>query len=419
MARWTGGMDEEGPGPYVLVGRYQLLERLGEGGMGVVWRCFDLDLEEPVAVKFLREDYASDDRLRARFRREVKLARRVTHPNVARVFEFGKTESLHFLTMEFVPGESLLALLARERALPPARVVALASSLCRGLAAAHAAGVVHGDIKPGNVLIDPQRGAVLTDFGIARARSEVLRGDEQLGGTPMYMPPEQLLNEAMAPQNDIYAVGVLLFEALTGQVPWPSDDAATLIACKLSGEPDLKALAPGLPVAWAALIADCLRTDPGRRPADGRALLGRLIALREAATPVGIPSASAYLPSAPLNTGDGPRWLEVVPFAALDEPGSRDGAWATGDLVDARSAARSRPGGPAHPQVTQLRGSRRAVLDARIVGAAIVAPRSAVRLRQPRTARHDLGADLAARLVELKLDAPGSPTQVEAPLTRP
>jgi len=414
MARMVGGLVGR-----VLVGRYQLLERIGEGGMGVVWRCFDLDLEEPVALKFLREDYASDDHLRASFRREVKLARRVTHPNVARVYEFGKTADFHFLTMEFVPGESLSTLLTREGRLPPAQVLALAFSLCRGLAAAHAAGVVHGDIKPGNVLVAPGRGAVLTDFGIARALSEVLSG-ESLGGTPLYMPPEQFLNEAMAPQNDVYAVGVLLFEALTGQVPWPSEEPAELAAHKLAGEPDVRRLAPGLPAAWSELIADCLHSDPARRPADGRAMLARLAALRGALAPVAIPASSAYPVSSPLATSDAPRWVEVVPFAAAGAPGS-DGAWVTSDLVDAltqvrglRVVAKSERGA-AHPQALQIHGEVRAA-DGEVIVAAEIGgpgqPRARVELHQPHTQLHNLGADLANRIVAAL--APGGPRPAQA-----
>ncbi len=408
MAGMVGGSleREEMALSAVLVGRYQLLERIGEGGMGVVWRCFDLDLEEPVAIKFLRQDYAADDHLRASFRREVKLARRVTHPNVARVYEFGKTEDFYFLTMEFVPGEPLSSLLSREGRLPPSRVADLVVSLCRGLAAAHAAGVVHGDIKPSNVLIAPERGAVLTDFGIARALSEVPSG-ESLGGTPLYMPPEQLLNEAMAPQNDIYAVGVLLFEALTGQVPWPSEDPASLTAYKLAGEPDVRRLAPGLPASWAELIIDCLRSDPARRPANGRAMLTRLAALRGAFPTVALPASSAYPLPSPLATSDAPRWVEVLPFVAAGEP-LGDGAWVTRDLVDAltqvrglRVAVRSERGVP-HPQALQLHGSLRSADDEVIVAAEIAAPgqpTARIELRQPHTELHNLGFDLAARLV--------------------
>jgi tetratricopeptide (TPR) repeat protein len=425
MARMVGGAGGDGtPEPaisYVLIGRYQLLARIGEGGMGVVWRCFDLDLEEPVAIKFLREEYAADERLRACFRREVKLARRVTHPNVARVFEFGRAGEQHFLTMEYVPGESLQATLEREFRLSHARLGSLAFSLCRGLAAAHAAGVVHGDIKPGNILVAPGRGAVLTDFGIARALSEGLERGESLGGTPLYMPPEQLLNEAMTPQNDVYAVGVLLFQALTGRLPWPAPDEETLVDHKLAGEPDVQALAPGLAAPWAALIADCLRTEPARRPADARALLARLAEIRDAGPTEETTGVSGYPAPPPLATGDGPQWVEVLPLAVAAAQDGVGGAWATSDLVSAltrvrglRVVAAADRAAP-RPHVTRIRGSMVATPEGVLVAGEVTPPHGPAlpfSIHQRHTALHNLGADLAARIVAA---LPGGLSSAEIP----
>jgi len=262
--------------PEVLAGRYKLLERIGEGGMGVVWRGYDLDLEEVVAIKFLREDLAGDVSGRVCFRREAKLARLVTHPNVARVYEFGNDRGLYYLTMEYIPGQSLHSVLTRKYSLSPRQVHRCALGLCRGLAAAHAAGIVHGDIKPSNILLSTRRGAVLTDFGIARAVSEVLGKGETVGGTPLYMAPEQILGGVLALQSDIYAAGVVLFECLTGELPWPEVDLAVLLAAKCGPEPDLRARAPGLSDGWYHLISSCLRKDPAQRPANGRVLLAGL-----------------------------------------------------------------------------------------------------------------------------------------------
>jgi serine/threonine-protein kinase len=272
------------PAPSFLVAdRYRLLERIGEGGMGIVWRTMDLDLEEVVAIKFLREDMATDPRLLALFRREIKFARRVTHRNVARVFEFGHTDGLYYLTMEFIAGESLQARLNRSGPRPSMWVLDLGASLCRGLAAALAVGVVHGDIKPGNILLTPGRGAVITDFGIARALSEPLAAEEAIGGTPHYMAPEQIRRGQLTPASDVYAVGVVLFEALTARSPWPSCDPGVLLELKAEGyEPDLRYLAPTLQGDWLTLLSECLGTDPSRRPRDVRALLLRLAGIRSA-----------------------------------------------------------------------------------------------------------------------------------------
>jgi serine/threonine-protein kinase len=249
--------------------------------MGVVWRAQDLDLDEIVAVKFLREDLAIDPRLVAGFRREIRLARRVTHRNVARVFEFGHIDELYFLTMEFIAGESLQANLQRCGPRPSLWVLELGAGLCRGLAAALAVGVVHGDIKPGNILMSPGRGAVITDFGIARALSEPLAREECLAGTPCYMAPEQALDGQLIPASDVYAVALVLFEALTGLSPWPTHEAPALLELKASGyEPALARIAPTLRREWLELLTACLRAEPGDRPRDVRALLLRLAALR-------------------------------------------------------------------------------------------------------------------------------------------
>lgn len=266
---------------FVLGGRYRLLERIGEGGMGIVWRGLDLDLDEVVAIKFMREEMAKDQRLRGYFLREIKFARRVTHRNVARVFEFGHTDGLYYLTMEFIAGESLYARLSRSGQRPPMWVLDLASGLCRGLAAALAVGVVHGDIKPANIMLAPSRGGVITDFGIARALNEPLTGEECMSGTPLYMAPEQILTGLIMPQSDVYSLGVVLFEALTGRSPWLTCDVGTLLDLKAHGhEPALGAIAPELPRVWLDLLSDCMRAELRHRPRDVRALLLRLAALR-------------------------------------------------------------------------------------------------------------------------------------------
>ncbi|MBK9754612.1 MAG: protein kinase [Nannocystis sp.] len=399
--------------PPVVAGRYQVHERIGEGGMGIVCTALDLDLEEIVAVKFLRSDLADDDSLRTRFRREVKLARRVTHPNVARVFEFGRDGALCFLTMEYVPGESLQALLQREGPLTPPRVLGLAVGLCEGLAAAHAAGVVHGDIKPANILVAPERGAVLTDFGIAQALSDAGRQESGTTGTPFYMAPEQARGESMTPRTDVYSVGVVLFELLTCVSPWQDNDAVGLLQGKRRGhEPDLTRVAPELAPEWAQLIGDCLRSDPAARPEDARALLIRLAAMRGsslAPTQGGPATADAR---APLAVGDGPRWIEVTALTA--QPGAAtELAWVTADLVAAlgecrglrvATASGERQAGTTRPlRIVRVEGELRPAADGLTVALRILDdtspnPIAELELSQARADLHNLGAELASRI---------------------
>ena len=377
--------------------------------MGVVWRSFDLELEEEVAIKFLREDFGRDEKLRALFRREVKLARRVTHPNVARVFELGREGDLYFLTMEYIAGESLHEQLAWLGPMPARRVPGFAVSLCRGLAAAHAAGVVHGDIKPGNIMLDPVRGAVLTDFGIARALSEAAGDEQDSSGTPLYMPPERIAGDEFSLASDVYAVGVVLFEALTGKAPWTEVELDELMHAKcLRGELDLQRIAPELAPAWLGLIGDCLRFAPGERPVDAAALLQRLTDLH-ATEVLAAPMRPA---SAPVATGNGATWVRVAPGRGAGHGGAGEPApgWLTGDMVQALTRVRGlrvatgdegEAAGPA-TALRQVRCETHATTDGVRVSLHIEGgegPDVAVELEQPATALHNLGGELAARIV--------------------
>jgi serine/threonine-protein kinase len=189
--------------------------------MGTVYQARDKLVGDVVALKTLElGKYASPDALE-RFSREVRLARRITPPHVARMHDLGTHEGHAFLTMEYVEGEELRALLARERTLPAARAAHIALAVCEGLAAAHSAGVVHRDLKPANVLVEAGGRVVLTDFGIARAVvGEVMAQTQDVVGTPLYMAPEQVSGEPVDARADLYAVGLLLFEMLTGRVPF-------------------------------------------------------------------------------------------------------------------------------------------------------------------------------------------------------
>jgi serine/threonine protein kinase/tetratricopeptide (TPR) repeat protein len=243
--------------PPLLANRYELLGMLGAGAMGTVYRARDRELDEIVALKVLKKELASADMIE-RFRREVKLARRVTHRNVARTFDIGENGGDRFLTMEFVEGEMLGALLSRKGRLPLVDVVRFGLDICAGLAEAHAAGVLHRDLKPENVIIAKDGRAVITDFGIARAatQNELSRTVGGIVGTPAYMAPEQVEGSSdLDARTDLYALGTMLYELVTGQMAWQGDSIVTVAAGRLlRPPPDSRAIMPNLPPPLAELI---------------------------------------------------------------------------------------------------------------------------------------------------------------------
>ena len=244
---------------------------IGSGGMGTVYRARDLELDEVVALKVLRRELLSAPGIVDRFRREAKLARRVTHRNVARVFDIGEHEGEKFLTMELVDGESLAATIAREGAFSVVRAVEIAAAIAAGLASAHAAGVIHRDLKPDNVLIASDGRVVLTDFGIARAiiSSGPAATVGGLVGTPAYMAPEQVEGREVDARADLYALGALMFELVTGHRAWARRTAIFVVAAArlTSPPPDPRARRPDLPAPAAELIMRCLARQPEHRPA--------------------------------------------------------------------------------------------------------------------------------------------------------
>ncbi len=403
----------------LLAGRYQLLNALGTGGMGQVVRGYDLDLEEIVAIKLLHKHLA--DSLRATFRREVRLARRVTHPNVARVYEFGRDGRRCFLTMEFIDGPSLQAFLREAAPLSPKRLLPIAQNLCRGLAAAHRANVVHGDIKPGNVLLDPRRGAVLTDFGIARCSADELAPDQRTSGTPLYMAPEQARGERLGPESDVYSVAMLLFTALTGRSPWPTLNPLDIRRRKRAGEnPELGAL-DRVPPPWANFLRTCLTGDRHRRPVDARELLERLDELLSpGATPS---SATSTAVSLPLAAGDAVVWVEVEDLGGAADNPLR--VWARNELRAALGRQRqlrviTRSDGPAFGPRPQhlIRISGRVDTDDDALALTLALRGGAASIdvelnhRQPRAVLQALGVELAAKIasaLERPVEAPKTP----------
>jgi hypothetical protein len=245
----------------ILAGRYRIVAVLGRGGMGEVWRADDLKLRQTVALKFLPEALASDPSRLARLVEEVRLARLVSHPSVCRVHDLVESEGQHFVTMEYVDGEDLRSLLRRVGHLPTERVVGLMGQICGGLAAAHEGGILHRDLKPANVLVDGRGRARITDFGLAVTTATAERPSDA-AGTPAYMAPEQRDGRALTPRTDVYALGHLLREMLTGISP--------------SGGPPRPTPSPDLPPGFERLIERCLAEDPELRPPSALAVAAAL-----------------------------------------------------------------------------------------------------------------------------------------------
>lgn len=267
-----------------LAGRYELLALLGQGGMGNVYKAHDRDLDEIVALKTLRRDLTTSPQQVARFRSEVKLARRVTHTNVVRTYDLGVADDQMYLTMEYVDGRDLGHLLRQDTPLSAHRFLELARPICEGLEAAHEVGVIHRDLKPHNVLVADDGRVVLTDFGIARAIREqshlTNRGSGPVG-TPAYMAPEQVRGtDTVGERSDIYSLGVLFFEMLAGELPFQGETVVkTALARLLEQPPSLARARPDLPTRLVRIVQTCLAREPGRRFQSAAELLAELDAV--------------------------------------------------------------------------------------------------------------------------------------------
>jgi eukaryotic-like serine/threonine-protein kinase len=304
----------------VLGRRFEVLSQLGAGGMGTVYRARDRELDEVVALKVLNPEVARSEAWIARFRREVKLARRVTHPNVARTYELGEHEGIRFLTMELVSGESLAGLLARHGRLDLSRALPILTCACDALAAAHAAGVVHRDIKPDNVLVARDGRIVVTDFGIAASADEPGAATRSglIVGTPGYMAPEQVEGGEVGPAADLYALGVLAFELVTGQLPFEGSTAMALATARLLREPpDPCAIAPSLSRAAGQVILRALSRRPEGRFASALELKAALVAAEHGgvpASPIAEPLPVARAHTAPMRVNT----VAVLPLVARE-----------------------------------------------------------------------------------------------------
>jgi hypothetical protein len=283
----------------LAAGRFRIVKFLAAGGMGEVYEAQDTELNERVAVKTLRPELALTPSAYARFKQEIQLSRRVTHPNVCRIHDLwqhvrdGRT--IHFLTMELLEGETLAARLSRDGRMAPEVVLAVLRQMVEGLEAAHAAGVVHRDLKPGNVMLVGER-VVITDFGLSRSLSEA--GATVSGstlGTPAYMAPEQIEGGQTGPETDIYSFGVVIYEMLTGVLPFRGGSPMAMAVKKLRETPvPPSALAPGIGARWDRAVLSCLAQDPSLRFRSARALLEAVEGQREVRLPRARPRRTAW-----------------------------------------------------------------------------------------------------------------------------
>jgi CheY-like chemotaxis protein len=276
--------------------RYRWLETVGRGGMGIVFKAQDLDLEEIVAIKVLSPDWETDDQqLLQRFKREINLNRKIKHPNVARIHDFGMSGDFPYITMEYVPGKDLRTIIQVEGSLPQARAISILRQIALGSEAAHRLGIIHRDLKSQNVMVEDSGAVAILDFGLARGKmTEQLTLDSVMVGTPHYMSPEQALGRPTDARSDVYSIGVMAYECLTGHVPYDGE-SPLVIAMKHVSEPppeDLRKLTNVAP-EFIAIIYKALAKDPAARfasAADLEADLAMLPPFREggaAAQPAG------------------------------------------------------------------------------------------------------------------------------------
>src|SRR5918993_1550154 len=266
-----------------LADRYVLETLVARGGMGAVWRGRDLRLDRPVAIKVMAGDRPADLHAVERFDREARTVARLTRPNIVAVYDFGSDGADSYLVMELVEGRSVADLIALGP-LSVAQAVTIAAQTCDGLAAAHAAGVVHRDVKPANLIVTSAGVVKVCDFGIARLQHAVgqsrLTGSAVALGSTRYMAPEQVLDEPVDERADLYGLGCTLYAMLTGGPPFPGDNPIAVVEKHVTqAPPDVRSHRPEVPVELAALVDSLLAKAPADRPADAGAVAARLAAM--------------------------------------------------------------------------------------------------------------------------------------------
>ena len=326
----------------VLGGRYRLTGRIAGGGMGEVWRGVDDVLGRDVAVKILRRQYVDDPTFLERFRAEARHSANLSHPNIAAVYDFGEGDPQRpgeagspFLVMEHVPGYPLSAIVSKEGRLDPGRTMAVVGQAALGLQAAHDAGVIHRDVKPGNLLVTPEGDVKITDFGIARATNSVpLTQTGAIMGTAYYISPEQASGGTVTPASDIYSLGIVAYECLTGRRPFAGDTPVSVALAQVRDQPP--ALPESLPTPVRDLVMRMLAKEPDRRPARAGDLGREALALQgSGVSDGGSAGATRALPVTELPdasaAGAGGRAVDGSTTVVVAPPGDRRGTDANTD----------------------------------------------------------------------------------------
>jgi len=281
--------------------RYRLVKRIATGGMGEVWQAQDEVILRQVAIKILKQQYMGDPDFVERFRTEAKHAAMINHDGIANVYDYGEDDGSAYLVMELVPGESLSSILEREKTLPEQQVISIIAQTALALDAAHREGLVHRDVKPGNLLISPNGQVKITDFGIARVANQVsLTQTGQVMGTVQYLAPEQATGKPATAAGDIYSLGIVAYEALAGKRPFKGETQMAIAMAQINETP------PPLPESIDAklvkLVMDCMAKKPDQRPSSALALAARAEALL-ANSPTHIP-INAVIPPATREVSD-------------------------------------------------------------------------------------------------------------------
>jgi serine/threonine-protein kinase len=277
----------------LFAGRYEIIEELGKGGMGRVYRVEDTQIKQEMALKLIKPEIAAEKKVIERFKNELKTARDIRHKNVCGMFDLGEEKGSYYITMEYVPGGDLKRLIRRTKRLDTGTAISIAKQVCEGLTEAHGLGIIHRDLKPNNIMLDDEGRARIMDFGIARSLKEKgITGAGVMIGTPEYMSPEQVEGKEIDQRSDIYSLGVILYEMVTGQVPFEGDTPFTIGVKHKSERPkNPKELNDQIPDDLNSAILKCLEKDKEKRYKSAEELRSELSNIE-----AGIPTTERKIP---------------------------------------------------------------------------------------------------------------------------